>query len=176
LNPFSENPVSKLCFFLIQLVPLHLGWLVSGKSKQQDAAVAAARAGHNGGAAGGGEGGEQALATEIPSEYNIRPSFLGGDMFGLADNEPARRRPDGGVRTEALRAGGRRVAAPQGQMPRMADAPAAPRVPPPPAAAADAGVHGAGAGGGASAGVGAGAEVSPSAAGARQRSGKKGRR
>ena len=151
---------------------LFLGWLVSGRRKEQEATVAAARAAQSGGGAGGegGEGGEQHLATEIPQEYNIRPSFLGGDMFGLSDNEQIRRKP---VRTEALRAGGRRVAAPQGMMPRIDDAPAAPRaVPPPPTIGHNAGggAVGAGGGGGGSAGI------SPGAGGVRQRSGKKGRR
>lgn len=97
-----------------------LGWLVSGKSKQKEAMVAAARRAE--GEGGSGEAGEeQALPTEIPDQYNLQPSFLGSNMFGLADNEQNRKRGGNQPRTEALRAGGRRIATPQGQMPRMVD-------------------------------------------------------
>jgi hypothetical protein len=150
--------------------PLLPGWLVSGKRKRKEAAAAAAGRAEGGGGGGGVDGGgEQQLATEIPYEYNIRPSFLGGDMFGMngGGDGQVRRRPDGGLRTEALRAGGRRVAAPQGQMPRMGEPLSAPPVPlaPPPPAPPPAGGHPT------SAAVG-----SPGAAGLKQRGGKKGRR
>jgi hypothetical protein len=67
------------------------------------------------------------VSTEIPREFNIGPSFLGGHMLGYAGTgRSGVRYGDAGPRQEAKTAGGRRVATPQTQMPHLVELPMAP--------------------------------------------------
>ena len=125
-----------------------LKWLTRDRSREMRAARAASE--------GDGAGEENAeLAREIPREYVIGPSFLGGSMLGYGVDRGDRTRErygDAGPRAEARTVGGRRVATPQVPMPRL-DAAA-----------------------GADAGAGAGTAATPSAAGLVNRGEKSGNR
>ena len=90
-----------------------LKWLTRDRSREMRAARAASE--------GDGAGEENAeLAREIPREYVIGPSFLGGSMLGYGVDRGDRTRErygDAGPRAEARTVGGRRVATPQVPMP-----------------------------------------------------------
>lgn len=67
-----------------------------------------------------------AVPMDIPREYDIGPSFLGGNMLGYGGgNGGAARFGDAGPRAEARTVGGRRVATPQTHMPRLVELDAA---------------------------------------------------
>lgn len=63
------------------------------------------------------------VITEIPREYDIGPSFLGGNMLGYVSRNDGCQRNygDAGPRREAMTVGGRRIATPQTQMPRLVE-------------------------------------------------------
>lgn len=98
-----------------------LKWLTRDRSREMREARAASE--------GEGAGEENAdLAREIPREYVIGPSFLGGSMLGYGVDRGDRTRErygDAGPRAEARTVGGRRVATPQVPMPRLDAAAAA---------------------------------------------------
>jgi hypothetical protein len=62
-----------------------------------------------------------AVPMEIPREYDIGPSFLGGNVLGYGGERGRNSYGDAGPRAEARTVGGRRVRAPQTQMPRLVE-------------------------------------------------------